>query len=74
MIARVRTYDYNDVASHLELLRQALDRGFAHDIVVEMKHIVPEFKSNNSRWQEVDAEIKHDGATDMHEIEVGHLH
>lgn len=71
MIARVRTYDYNDVASHLELLRQALDRGFAHDIVVEMKHIVPEFKSNNSRWQEVDAEIKHDGATDMHEIEVG---
>lgn len=71
MIARVRTYDYNDVTSHLELLRQALDRGFAHDIVVEMKHIVPEFKSNNSRWQEVDAEIKHDGATDMHEIEVG---
>lgn len=66
MIARVRTYDYNDVTSHLELLRQALDRGFAHDIVVEMKHIVPEFKSNNSRWQEVDAEIKHDGATDMH--------
>ena len=70
MIARVRTYDYDDVEKHLELLRKALDGGFAHDIVVEMKHIVPEYKSNNSRWAEVDAEIKHDEATDMHEIEM----
>ena len=51
MIARVRTYDYQRWRATLELLRQALDRGFAHDIVVEMKHIVPEFKSINSRWQ-----------------------
>ncbi len=70
MIARVRTYDYADVLNHLERLHKALDGGFAHDIVVEMKHIVPEYKSNNSRWAEVDAEIKHDEATDMHEIEV----
>ena len=70
MIARVRTYDYHDVESHLGQLHTALDKGFAHDIVVEMKHIVPEYKSNNSRWAEVDAEIKHDEATDMHEIEV----
>ena len=72
MIARVRAYDYNDVQEHLERLRANLFAGGAHDIVAEMKHIVPEFKSNNSIWQKVDSEIKenHNEAEDMHEIDI----
>lgn len=72
MIARVRTYDYNDVIEHLKNLNEKLDLGFAHDIVAEMKHMVPEFNSNNSQWQQVDTEIKseHNEKNDMHEISV----
>lgn len=72
MIARVRIYDYEDVCDHIERLVKAIEAGGAHDIVTEMKHIVSEFKSNNSQWQKVDDEIKenHNEADDMHEIEV----
>lgn len=72
MIARVRTYDFNDVSEHLERLRKCVLAGASHDIVAEMKHIVPEFKSNNSIWQKVDTEIKQnsDDADNMHEIDV----
>lgn len=71
MIARVRAYLYKDVLEHLERLHQCVLAGTGHDIVAEMKHIVPEFKSNNSVWQQVDLEIKeeHSEDCDMHEIE-----
>ena len=70
MIARVRTYDFNDVSEHLERLLTALHGGGAHDIVAEMKRIVPEFKSNNSIWQKVDAELTTEDDKDrMHEID-----
>ncbi|MDE6526603.1 MAG: polysaccharide biosynthesis protein, partial [Muribaculaceae bacterium] len=71
MIARVRAYLYKDVLEHLERLHQCVLAGAGHDIVAEMKHIVPEFKSNNSVWQQVDLEIKeeHSEDCDMHEIE-----
>ncbi len=73
MIARVRAYDYNDVCEHIERLRQCVHAGASHGIVAEMKHMVPEFKSNNSIWQQVDEEIDKNHTTDddMHEIEVG---
>lgn len=71
MIARVRTYDFNDVSEHLERLLTALHGGGAHDIVAEMKRIVPEFKSNNSIWQKVDDELTTEDDKDrMHEIDV----
>ena len=72
MIARVRTYDYKDVQEHVARLEAAVHAGAGHDIVAEMKHMVPEFKSNNSIWQQVDTEIKdaHNDSDDMHEIEV----
>ncbi len=57
MIARVRTYDYMDVLEHLRKLETLID-GPAHDIVAEMKLIVPEYKSNNSEWESVDNELK----------------
>ena len=64
MIARVRTYDYADVCKHLERMRHLVHIGSSHDIVAEMKHMVPEFKSNNSQWQKVDVEVANDD-TDM---------
>ena len=60
MIARVRTYDYADVCQHLERMRELVHKGSSHGIVAEMKHMVPEFKSNNSQWQKVDAEVAND--------------
>lgn len=75
MIARVRTYDYDDVCEHIERLRQCVHAGASHGIVAEMKHMVPEFKSNNSIWEQVDEEIdkNHTSDDDMHEIEVGNF-
>lgn len=71
MIARVRTYDFHDVNEHLERLKEAVRGGGGHDIVAEMKHIVPEFKSNNSIWERVDSELKNcDDTENMHEIDV----
>lgn len=71
MIARVRIYDYKDVVEHLERLRASLDRCVSHDIVTEMKHMVPEYKSNNSQWQQVDSELKSETEDlCMHEVEV----
>lgn len=60
MIAKVRVYDYDDVASHLATLKDCTELGEYHDIVAEMKRIVPEFKSKNSVWESVDDEIKNE--------------
>lgn len=57
MIAKVRTYHYEEVMEHFERLRQHTLAGNYHDIVAEMKHIVPEYKSQNSQWESVDKEI-----------------
>ena len=70
MIARVRTYDYADVEKHIERLRALVEKGTSHDIVAEMKHMVPEFKSNNSVWQGIDAEIGDDDSEGMVEAEL----
>lgn len=71
MIARVRTYSYPDVEEHLKRLHTAMAASTSHDIVAEMKHMVPEFKSNNSVWQQIDTEITHNTDEDMQEINTG---
>lgn len=58
MIAKVRVYDYAEVSEHIERLRDYTVAGEYHDIVAEMKRIVPEFKSKNSVWEGIDNEIK----------------
>lgn len=60
MIARVRQYDYDEVMAHLDLLHEAMVSGDVHDIVSEMKHIVPEYKSQNSVFEKIDQEIGND--------------
>lgn len=66
MIAKVRTYDYDDVCRHLNDLHTQLDKNNWHDIVAEMKRIVPEFKSQNSEFTTIDSEISPDEV--MHEL------
>ena len=60
MIAKVRTYEYEPIDKHLVKMHQLLHDDNIHDIVVEMKQIVPEYISQNSQWQKVDAEITKD--------------
>lgn len=66
MIARVRQYEYDEVMAHLDLLYKAMLSGNVHDIVSEMKHIVPEYISQNSVFEKIDHEINNDanGADD----------
>lgn len=60
MIAKVREYDYNDVCKHIARLNEALNDNDLHEVVAEIKRIVPEFKSQNSQWISVDDEVKDD--------------
>ncbi len=57
-IAKVREYDYNDalkVAEQLEDLSRAVE---IPDMVRLMKRTVPEFKSKNSKFEELDKELE----------------
>lgn len=66
MIAKVRVYDYTEVMQHLDRLWQYDLNGEYHDIVAEMKRIVPEFKSRNSVYEAIDKEIdKNDVITEI---------
>lgn len=65
MIAKVRVYDYEEVCESLETLRQKVESVNFHDIVAQMKRIVPEFKSRNSKWDAVDAEVKDCAITEI---------
>lgn len=58
MIAKVITYEYNKVLKHINTLHELLEKDKIYELVTEMKYIVPEYKSQNSQWQDIDAEIK----------------
>ncbi len=58
MIAKVQTYSFDDVVKHFTLLRQYAETGNTHNLVLEMKHIIPEYVSQNSKYQEIDKEIQ----------------
>lgn len=60
MIAKVREYDYDVVCQHIKHLREAIENNDMHEIVAEIKRIVPEFKSQNSEWKAVDKEVTDD--------------
>lgn len=60
MIAKVRKYNYTDVVSRLESLLSSLLNSNTHDLVQQMKLIVPEFKSQNSQWENIDKELQKD--------------
>ena len=53
-IAKVREYDYNDAANSVDKLRDLAYDVEIRDMVTLMKQIVPEFKSQNSKFEELD--------------------
>lgn len=58
MIAKVNQYDYNTVIRHLDKLFNFAKTGNYHDLITEMKYMLPEYKSQNSKWEKIDNEIK----------------
>ncbi len=57
-IAKVREYDFDVVDGKFNELVDVAKSGDVIDSVRKMKQIVPEFKSNNSRFEELDKEIE----------------
>lgn len=56
MIARVRAYDYQVVKKQVQKLVEIAREGNVWGVVQLMKKIVPEYKSNNSVFEELDVE------------------
>lgn len=54
MIARVRSYDFDTISQQLVHLKQVLNFGDEGKIVSKLKDLVPEFISNNSRFEALD--------------------
>ena len=59
MIAKVRKYNFDEVARRFENLIELAENGNIHDMVLTMKEIVPEYVSNNSVFQDIDRELHH---------------
>ena len=60
-IARVREYDYEEVVKEIEDLVALAKLYNDMDTVRKMKEIVPEYKSNNSIYEQLDKEIEAGG-------------
>lgn len=54
MVAQVREYDFADVERQVDQLIRISDKQNEREIVLFMKSIVPEFKSKNSVFEELD--------------------
>lgn len=54
MIAQVQEYQYKDILPAIEKLRDALNASDNLQLVAQMKALVPEFKSNNSIYEDLD--------------------
>ena len=57
-VAKVRLYEYEDVCQQLDELAELSKTGDDMMIVRKMKMIVPEFKSNNSKYEQIDRELE----------------
>ena len=61
MIAQVRKYEYGEVLKLIDPMLQNARQGDSMEMVRCMKHLVPEFKSRNSVFEEIDKEIETEG-------------
>src|SRR5690606_21655443 len=58
MIAKVREYDFEQVEKQVDRLIHITKKQNEREIVLKMKALVPEFKSNNSIYEELDEKRK----------------
>lgn len=54
LVAKVREYDFDIVAEQIQALIHEAERGKVFPVVQKMKNIVPEFKSKNSVYEQLD--------------------
>ena len=54
MVAKVREYDFDQVAVSIQALIEDAKQGKVFPVVQKMKDIVPEFKSKNSVYEQLD--------------------
>jgi len=54
MVAQVREYDFQSISTHISDLIKLSCQYKDRQVVIKMKEIVPEFKSNNSIYEELD--------------------
>lgn len=54
MIAKVKEYDFDEINIKIKTLIASFENQDNKVIVKQMKHLVPEFKSNNSIYEELD--------------------
>ncbi len=57
MIAKVRDNNFEEVTSSIQELFQIIQTQHTFNIVREMKKIVPEFKSKNSQYEQLDEQV-----------------
>ncbi len=57
MIAKVKAYCFNEVSKEIDKLVELANLYQDIAVVKKMKHIVPEYKSNNSVYQELDIQL-----------------
>lgn len=63
MIAKVRKYAYNYVSPAIEdMIETALKYTLPLEVVRHLKIMIPEFKSQNSQYEEIDRELEAGGA------------
>ena len=58
MIAKVREYDYDEMTERFDSLINLAYSNQDYLVVRAMKEIVPEYKSQNSTYQQIDLELK----------------
>ena len=58
MIAKVRTYNYNDVCVNIDKIINLASQGDVHGMIYAMKEFVPEYKSQHSQYESIDKEIE----------------
>ena len=65
MIAKVREYDFNQVSKQIDCLISLVESRDNMKIVSMMKRIVPEFKSENSIYEELDNVKKQENSAEL---------
>lgn len=55
MIAKVRQHEFSQVQEHIVELLRYYERGEEEKMVIQMKRMVPEYKSNNSVFEKYDS-------------------
>lgn len=63
MIAKVNQYDYNAVKPVIDEIIELAKKGETHDMILAIKRFVPEYRSKNSDFEDIDKEISQDEQT-----------